>query len=66
MGFSANIYDACVHGLSIRVTDRSVSRSRISRMSTRRDMDIPSILAFSANVPKSVSFIYCFKHFLKC
>ncbi|XP_063829094.1 uncharacterized protein LOC135078478 isoform X2 [Ostrinia nubilalis] len=39
--------EACVHGLSMRATERSVSRSRVSRMSTRRDMDIPSILAFT-------------------
>ncbi|CAB3234063.1 unnamed protein product [Arctia plantaginis] len=45
--------EACVHGLSMRMTDRSISRrsmSRISRVSTRRDMDIPSILAFTATV----------------
>ncbi|XP_047521614.1 uncharacterized protein LOC125060664 isoform X2 [Pieris napi] len=40
--------EPCIHGLSLRMTDRSVSRSRFSRISTRRDMDIPSILAFSA------------------
>ncbi|CAH2092910.1 unnamed protein product [Euphydryas editha] len=45
-----NLNEACVHGMSIRMTERSASRSRVSRMSTRRDMDIPSILAFSANV----------------
>ncbi|XP_059052659.1 uncharacterized protein LOC131847192 [Achroia grisella] len=39
---------ACVHGLSMRMTERSISRSRVSRISTRRDMDIPSILAFTA------------------
>ncbi|KAL0871184.1 hypothetical protein ABMA27_004957 [Loxostege sticticalis] len=39
--------EACVHGMSMRMTERSVSRSRVSRMSTRRDMDIPSILAFT-------------------
>ncbi|CAH0400882.1 unnamed protein product [Chilo suppressalis] len=39
--------EACVHGLSMRMTERSVSRSRVSRTSTRRDMDIPSILAFT-------------------
>ncbi|CAH0589060.1 unnamed protein product [Chrysodeixis includens] len=38
--------EACVHGLSMRMTERSISRSRVSRVSTRRDMDIPSILAF--------------------
>ncbi|XP_075980525.1 uncharacterized protein LOC142979483 [Anticarsia gemmatalis] len=45
--------EACVHGLSMRMTDRSMSRrsvSRFSRVSTRRDMDIPSILAFTSNV----------------
>ncbi|VVC92120.1 unnamed protein product [Leptidea sinapis] len=44
--------DICMHGLSLpyRGTERSVSRSRVSRMSTRRDMDIPSILAFTASV----------------
>ncbi|KPJ13847.1 hypothetical protein RR48_08661 [Papilio machaon] len=42
--------EPCNHGLSIRMTDRSVSRSRFSRVSTRRDMDIPSILAHSANI----------------
>ncbi|CAF4930920.1 unnamed protein product [Pieris macdunnoughi] len=41
--------EPCIHGLSLRITDRSVSRSRFSRISTRRDMDIPSILAFSAS-----------------
>ncbi|XP_022122293.2 uncharacterized protein LOC110998134 [Pieris rapae] len=41
--------EPCIHGLSLRMTDRSVSRSRFSRISTRRDMDIPSILAFSAS-----------------
>ncbi|KAJ0174652.1 hypothetical protein K1T71_009760 [Dendrolimus kikuchii] len=41
--------ETCVHGLSMRMTERSISRSRsrVSRMSTRRDMDIPSILAFT-------------------
>ncbi|CAK1555776.1 unnamed protein product [Leptosia nina] len=43
-------YESCVHGLNFRMTDRSVSRSRFSRVSTRRDMDIPSILAFTASV----------------
>ncbi|XP_047032320.1 uncharacterized protein LOC124639130 [Helicoverpa zea] len=42
--------EACVHGLSLRTTERSVSRSRVSRISTRRDMDIPSILAFETPV----------------
>ncbi|KAF9416812.1 hypothetical protein HW555_005942 [Spodoptera exigua] len=42
--------EACVHGLSMRMTERSVSRSRVSRVSTRRDMDIPSILAFETTV----------------
>ncbi|XP_061379385.1 uncharacterized protein LOC116771569 isoform X4 [Danaus plexippus] len=43
--------ESCVHGLSYRVPERSVSRSRsrVSRMSMRRDMDIPSILAFTAS-----------------
>ncbi|KAM3965872.1 enoyl-[acyl-carrier-protein] reductase, mitochondrial [Aphomia sociella] len=40
--------EACVHGLSMHMTECSVSRSRMSRISTRRDMDIPSILAFNA------------------
>ncbi|XP_031764605.2 uncharacterized protein LOC113516211 [Galleria mellonella] len=50
--------EACVHGLSIRMTERSISRSRVSRISTRRDMDIPSILAFtttSAPAPINIS-----------
>ncbi|XP_013148155.1 PREDICTED: uncharacterized protein LOC106110794 [Papilio polytes] len=42
--------ETCNHGMSIRMTDRSVSRSRFSRVSTRRDMDIPSILAHTANI----------------
>ncbi|KAJ8715054.1 hypothetical protein PYW08_005035 [Mythimna loreyi] len=42
--------EACVHGLSMRMTERSMSRSRVSRISTRRDMDIPSILAFEIPV----------------
>ncbi|XP_050347406.1 uncharacterized protein LOC126771539 isoform X3 [Nymphalis io] len=46
-----NLNESCVHGMSIRMTERSASRSRVSRMSTRRDMDIPSILAFTTNVP---------------
>ncbi|XP_026321624.1 uncharacterized protein LOC113231514 [Hyposmocoma kahamanoa] len=46
--------EACVHGLSVRMTERSVSRSRVSRISTRRDMDIPSILAFSTNISAPV------------
>ncbi|XP_045500827.1 uncharacterized protein LOC123698279 [Colias croceus] len=40
----------CMHGFNMRMTERSVSRSRFSRISTRRDMDIPSILAFTASV----------------
>ncbi|XP_041982397.1 uncharacterized protein LOC121735600 isoform X1 [Aricia agestis] len=39
--------ECCSFGASVRSL-RSMSRSRVSRMSTRRDMDIPSILAFSA------------------
>ncbi|XP_047992672.1 uncharacterized protein LOC125231276 [Leguminivora glycinivorella] len=39
--------EPCMHGMSHRITDRSVSRSRFSRISTKRDMDIPSILAFN-------------------
>ncbi|XP_049871988.1 uncharacterized protein LOC126373929 [Pectinophora gossypiella] len=46
--------EACIHGLSMRMTERSVSRSRVSRISTRRDMDIPSILAFTTNVSAPV------------
>ncbi|CAK1586927.1 unnamed protein product [Parnassius mnemosyne] len=42
--------ESCAHGLSMRMTERSISRSRVSRVSTRRDMDIPSILAFNAMV----------------
>ncbi|CAH2239956.1 jg3386 [Pararge aegeria aegeria] len=42
-----NVNDVCIHGYNIRITtDRSMSRSRFSRISTRRDMDIPSILAY--------------------
>ncbi|CAH2043633.1 unnamed protein product, partial [Iphiclides podalirius] len=43
--------EPCAHGYSTRMTDRSISRSRFSRVSTRRDMDIPSILAFTATIP---------------
>ncbi|XP_068618052.1 uncharacterized protein [Battus philenor] len=43
--------EPCTHGLGIRMTDRSVSRSRFSRVSTRRDMDIPSILAYNPAIP---------------
>ncbi|XP_039756494.1 uncharacterized protein LOC120631119 [Pararge aegeria] len=44
---SPNVNDVCIHGYNIRITtDRSMSRSRFSRISTRRDMDIPSILAY--------------------
>ncbi|KPI97006.1 hypothetical protein RR46_05623 [Papilio xuthus] len=52
--------EPCNHGLSIRMTDRSVSRSRFSRVSTRRDMDIPSILAHTANIsaPCSAAFVF--------
>ncbi|XP_061719053.1 uncharacterized protein LOC133526438 isoform X3 [Cydia pomonella] len=39
--------EPCMHGMSHRFTERSVSRSRFSRISTKRDMDIPSILAFN-------------------
>ncbi|XP_063537262.1 uncharacterized protein LOC134746680 isoform X2 [Cydia strobilella] len=39
--------EPCMHGISYRFTERSVSRSRFSRISTKRDMDIPSILAFN-------------------
>ncbi|XP_047535586.1 uncharacterized protein LOC125069979 [Vanessa atalanta] len=46
-----NLNESCVHGMSIRMTERSASRSRVSRMSTRRDMDIPSILAFTTTMP---------------
>ncbi|XP_053610552.1 uncharacterized protein LOC128675274 [Plodia interpunctella] len=42
--------EVCMHGLTMRMTERSISRSRVSRISTRRDMDIPSILAFTTNV----------------
>ncbi|XP_045451673.1 uncharacterized protein LOC123660663 [Melitaea cinxia] len=47
----------CVHGMNIHMTERSASRSRVSRMSTRRDMDIPSILAFTATVPEPVQHL---------
>ncbi|KAL4709042.1 hypothetical protein ACJJTC_005903 [Scirpophaga incertulas] len=47
----------CIHGLSMRMTDRSISRSRMSRTSTRRDMDIPSILAFTADTTKDTQQI---------
>ncbi|XP_072944908.1 uncharacterized protein [Epargyreus clarus] len=46
--------DVCMHGLNYRMTERSVSRSRVSRMSMRRDMDIPSILAFPTNITAPV------------
>nr|XP_021207292.1 uncharacterized protein LOC110386164 isoform X1 [Bombyx mori] len=46
--------EGCIHGISMRTTDRSISRSRFSRVSTRRDMDIPSILAFTANTTQPV------------
>ncbi|XP_063625951.1 uncharacterized protein LOC134797592 isoform X1 [Cydia splendana] len=39
--------EPCMHGMSHRFTERSVSRSRFSRISTKRDMDIPSILAYN-------------------
>ncbi|XP_060804849.1 uncharacterized protein LOC106142202 isoform X2 [Amyelois transitella] len=43
--------DVCTHGLNMmRMTERSISRSRVSRISTRRDMDIPSILAFTTDI----------------
>ncbi|XP_062531656.1 enoyl-[acyl-carrier-protein] reductase, mitochondrial isoform X2 [Bombyx mori] len=50
--------EGCIHGISMRTTDRSISRSRFSRVSTRRDMDIPSILAFTANTTQPVKN-YC-------
>ncbi|KAI8439406.1 hypothetical protein MSG28_013209 [Choristoneura fumiferana] len=46
---SEDMSESCVHGLNLRYTERSMSRSRVSRISTRRDMDIPSILAFTAS-----------------
>ncbi|XP_052743551.1 uncharacterized protein LOC112053431 [Bicyclus anynana] len=41
--------DICTHVYTRTATERSVSRSRVSRISTRRDMDIPSILAYTAS-----------------
>ncbi|XP_045775268.1 uncharacterized protein LOC123874124 isoform X2 [Maniola jurtina] len=51
-----NENDVCIHGYNYnyRTTERSVSRSRVSRISTRRDMDIPSILAFTTFTPAPV------------
>ncbi|GBP26933.1 hypothetical protein EVAR_95719_1 [Eumeta japonica] len=38
----------CIHDVNPRSADRSASRSRFSRISTRRDMDVPTILAYTA------------------
>ncbi|KAG7312246.1 hypothetical protein JYU34_001718 [Plutella xylostella] len=45
--------ELCPHGWT-RETERSVSRSRASRMSSKRDMDIPSLMAFTASVPSKL------------
>ncbi|KAI5642159.1 hypothetical protein NE865_05851 [Phthorimaea operculella] len=45
----------------MRMTDRSVSKSRVSRISTRRDMDIPSILAYTTTTPAAVSVLPAFQ-----
>ncbi|XP_034834586.1 uncharacterized protein [Maniola hyperantus] len=50
-----NENDICIHGYNYNFrTERSMSRSRVSRISTRRDMDIPSILAFTTFTPAPV------------